>query len=110
MGVSCLQGPHQSAQRSTTTGTCLDRSTTSVAKVASVTSMGMHALLGLGRPNLPAAVPSPTGPPGPPSGRSDVSESIKGIDVSGVTDWFEANVDGARGPLTFELIAGGHSN
>ena len=35
---------------------------------------------------------------------------IKGIDVSGVTDWFEANVDGARGPLTFELIAGGHSN
>jgi aminoglycoside phosphotransferase (APT) family kinase protein len=38
-----------------------------------------------------------------------VSE-IKGIDVSGVTDWFEANVDGARGPLTFELIAGGHSN
>ena len=39
-----------------------------------------------------------------------MSESIKGIDVSGVTDWFEANVDGARGPLTFELIAGGHSN
>jgi aminoglycoside phosphotransferase (APT) family kinase protein len=38
-----------------------------------------------------------------------VSE-IKGIDVSGVTDWFEANVDGAQGPLTFELIAGGHSN
>jgi aminoglycoside phosphotransferase (APT) family kinase protein len=38
-----------------------------------------------------------------------VSE-IKGIDVSGVTDWFEANVEGARGPLTFELIAGGHSN
>ncbi|MGH9084469.1 MAG: phosphotransferase family protein [Acidimicrobiales bacterium] len=39
-----------------------------------------------------------------------MSESIKGIDASGVTDWFEANVDGARGPLTFELIAGGHSN
>jgi aminoglycoside phosphotransferase (APT) family kinase protein len=38
-----------------------------------------------------------------------VSE-IKGIDVSGVTDWFEANVDGAQGPLTFDLIAGGHSN
>lgn len=39
-----------------------------------------------------------------------MSESIKGIDVSGVTEWFEANVDGARGPLAFDLIAGGHSN
>jgi aminoglycoside phosphotransferase (APT) family kinase protein len=35
---------------------------------------------------------------------------IRGVDVPRVTEWFEANVDGARGPLTFELIAGGHSN
>jgi aminoglycoside phosphotransferase (APT) family kinase protein len=35
---------------------------------------------------------------------------IKGIDVPRVTEWFEANVEGARGPLGFELIAGGHSN
>jgi aminoglycoside phosphotransferase (APT) family kinase protein len=33
-----------------------------------------------------------------------------GVDVPRVTEWFEANVDGARGPLTFDLIAGGHSN
>jgi aminoglycoside phosphotransferase (APT) family kinase protein len=39
-----------------------------------------------------------------------VSEPIKGIDEAGVTAWFEANVAGARGPLSFELIAGGHSN
>lgn len=39
-----------------------------------------------------------------------MSESIKGVDVEAVTAWFEANVDGARGPLTFDLIAGGHSN
>ena len=35
---------------------------------------------------------------------------IKGVDVPRVTAWFEANVDGAQGPLTFDLIAGGHSN
>ena len=35
---------------------------------------------------------------------------IKGVDVPRVTDWFEGNVDGAKGPLTFDLIAGGHSN
>jgi len=35
---------------------------------------------------------------------------IQGVDVPRVTEWFEANIDGARGPLTFELIAGGHSN
>jgi aminoglycoside phosphotransferase (APT) family kinase protein len=34
----------------------------------------------------------------------------KGVDVPRVTDWFEANIDGAQGPLTFDLIAGGHSN
>lgn len=35
---------------------------------------------------------------------------IPGIDVPAVTRWLEANVDGARGPFTFDIIAGGHSN
>jgi aminoglycoside phosphotransferase (APT) family kinase protein len=39
-----------------------------------------------------------------------VSESIKGVEVEPVTAWFEANIPGATGPLSFELIAGGHSN
>jgi aminoglycoside phosphotransferase (APT) family kinase protein len=39
-----------------------------------------------------------------------VAEATKGIDAPAVTAWFEANVPGATGPLTFELIAGGHSN
>jgi aminoglycoside phosphotransferase (APT) family kinase protein len=33
-----------------------------------------------------------------------------GIEVAAVAPWLEANVAGARGPFTFELIAGGHSN
>jgi aminoglycoside phosphotransferase (APT) family kinase protein len=39
-----------------------------------------------------------------------VETEIKGVDVPAVTAWFEANVEGARGPLEFDLIAGGHSN
>src|SRR3954471_3037295 len=39
MGPSVRHGPHHGAQRSTTTGTSLERSTTSCSKVASVTSM-----------------------------------------------------------------------
>jgi aminoglycoside phosphotransferase (APT) family kinase protein len=35
---------------------------------------------------------------------------VPGIDVEPVTQWLEANVAGARGPFTFEIIAGGHSN
>jgi aminoglycoside phosphotransferase (APT) family kinase protein len=35
---------------------------------------------------------------------------IEGIDIEGVSTWFETNVDGARRPFTFELIAGGRSN
>jgi aminoglycoside phosphotransferase (APT) family kinase protein len=35
---------------------------------------------------------------------------VPGIDVGAVTGWLEANVDGARGPFTFDVIAGGHSN
>src|SRR3712207_6872047 len=37
-GESCLHGPHHSAQRSSTTGTWKERSSTSAWKVASVTS------------------------------------------------------------------------
>ncbi|HEY2814131.1 MAG TPA: phosphotransferase family protein [Acidimicrobiales bacterium] len=36
--------------------------------------------------------------------------SIDGIDQPKVTEWFEANVDGVKGPIEFTLIAGGHSN
>ena len=35
---------------------------------------------------------------------------VPGVDVPRVTAWLEANVAGARGPFTFDLIAGGHSN
>ncbi len=30
--------------------------------------------------------------------------------IEGAAPWMEANIDGARGPFTFEMIAGGHSN
>ena len=33
-----------------------------------------------------------------------------GIDVINVTAWLDAHIEGARGPYTFDLIAGGHSN
>src|SRR3954454_16302010 len=39
-----------------------------------------------------------------------MSDPAPGIDVAGVTAWFEANVPGVRPPLQFELIAGGRSN
>lgn len=35
---------------------------------------------------------------------------IEGINQQLVTSWLENNVDNARGPFSFELIAGGHSN
>ncbi|OLT13943.1 hypothetical protein BJF78_20925 [Pseudonocardia sp. CNS-139] len=38
-GDSCLHGPHHVAHRSTTTGTCSERSSTSAWNVCSVTSM-----------------------------------------------------------------------
>ena len=38
IGVSCLHGAHQPAQKSRTTGTVIERATTSVSKFASVTS------------------------------------------------------------------------
>ena len=37
-------------------------------------------------------------------------DHIQGIRHNAVSAWFEANVAGATLPLTFELIAGGHSN
>jgi aminoglycoside phosphotransferase (APT) family kinase protein len=39
-----------------------------------------------------------------------LGEDIKGIDAANVTAWFAANIPGATAPLTFDLIAGGHSN
>ena len=39
-----------------------------------------------------------------------MGEDIKGIDAANVTAWFDANIPGATAPLTFDLIAGGHSN
>src|SRR3546814_1082241 len=57
IGPSVLHGPHHSAQRSTTTGTDFERSTTSVAKVASVTSIDIGGALLL----FGAWSPQPTG-------------------------------------------------
>ncbi|MFM7489854.1 MAG: phosphotransferase family protein [Actinomycetota bacterium] len=39
-----------------------------------------------------------------------MSADVAGVDLPKVTNWLEANVAGARGPFTFDLIAGGHSN
>ncbi|MGB0112789.1 MAG: phosphotransferase family protein [Ilumatobacteraceae bacterium] len=36
--------------------------------------------------------------------------AVTGIDVPAVTAWLEQHVDDARGPFTFDVIAGGHSN
>ena len=36
--------------------------------------------------------------------------AIDGINEANVTAWFQANIDGVAPPLTFDLIAGGHSN
>ena len=35
---------------------------------------------------------------------------VPGIQVATVTRWLETNVPGARGPIRFDVIAGGHSN
>jgi aminoglycoside phosphotransferase (APT) family kinase protein len=45
------------------------------------------------------------------TGQGDGSAAeVDGIDAAGVGAWFEANVPGARAPLSYERIAGGHSN
>ena len=41
---------------------------------------------------------------------SSAPGTVPGIEVEAVTRWLETNVDGARGPFTFDVIAGGHSN
>ena len=38
------------------------------------------------------------------------AEDIVGIRSDSVGEWFTQNIDGARGPYTFEQLAGGHSN
>ena len=38
------------------------------------------------------------------------ADHVEGIDVTNVTKWFQDNVPGANPPLSFQLIAGGHSN
>ncbi len=38
------------------------------------------------------------------------SGPLKGIDHIPVSNWLEANIDGAVGPFDFEFITGGHSN
>jgi aminoglycoside phosphotransferase (APT) family kinase protein len=35
---------------------------------------------------------------------------IRGINLENVTRWFESHIEGAKAPLEFTLIAGGHSN
>lgn len=37
-------------------------------------------------------------------------QDVPGIDIAAVRQWMETHVDGATGPFTFEVIAGGHSN
>ena len=49
-GESCLHGPHHSAHRSMITGVVRERSTTSVLKVSSVTSMTNPPSAGAGPP------------------------------------------------------------
>jgi aminoglycoside phosphotransferase (APT) family kinase protein len=44
------------------------------------------------------------------AGKSEKRDDIEGIHAEPVERWFEANVEGARPPFEFELIAGGHSN
>ena len=36
--------------------------------------------------------------------------AVPGIDVAAVTAWLDEHVEGAVGPFTFDVIAGGHSN
>src|SRR6185295_52508 len=45
-----------------------------------------------------------------PGYRTSSMKDVPGINVEPVTAWLEANVTGARGPFTFDAIAGGHSN
>src|SRR3954452_13131502 len=39
-----------------------------------------------------------------------VGPGVPGIDLGNVSLWLEANIDGAKAPFAFDVIAGGHSN
>src|SRR5262245_45530123 len=107
IGPSVRHGPHHGAQRSTTTGTDFDRSTTSVSNVASVTSV--YAMPFTLRTSGGFAAPLPGAKPLRCTlGR--VIAAPQGIDVDVVTGWLADNVIGAQPPFTFDLIAPGHSN
>lgn len=45
----------------------------------------------------------------PAASKSAVTD-VRGIDSGPVTEWLEANIDGAVGPFEFAFITGGHSN
>lgn len=97
MGVKTRQGPHQAAQRSTTTGNVAERSRTLALKVASVALFTFSHYRRSLTP-LPHSLLA-----------SSAMETITGIDVEPVTDWLVKHV-GLMAPLRFELIAGGRSN
>lgn len=40
----------------------------------------------------------------------ETAQPIEGIEIDGVTRWFEQHAPEGSGPLTFDLITGGHSN
>jgi aminoglycoside phosphotransferase (APT) family kinase protein len=65
-------------------------------------------------PRLVASAASDRAEPsieGTDRGQASAGRSVPaGIDDVGVSAWFAANVPGVRGPLDFELIAGGRSN
>src|SRR4051794_36118704 len=111
IGPSVRHGPHHGAQRSTTTGTCCDRSMTSAWKVASVTSSAMASRLTTGSAPATARLTPPARSTGVAAGYPPaMAPEVAGIDIPKVTAWLEAHVAGARGPFGFEQIAGGHSN
>ncbi len=41
---------------------------------------------------------------------ANADDAVAGIDSVPVSGWLDANIDGAKGPYSFQLIAGGHSN
>src|SRR5579863_5955390 len=100
IGPSVLHGPHHSAQRSTTTGTVIERSITAVPKVASVTSVTSASITvsfderRCRQARLVFAI---------------MNGTVIGIDEANVTAWMAEHV-GSVAPLVFELIAGGRSN
>src|SRR5262245_25213162 len=73
-GESCLHGPHHSAQKSMTTGTDRDRSSTSVWNVASVTSMIVTPPAAGGRGAASAAS----------GGGAGVPDSVAGLAAAGL--------------------------